>query len=317
MRPNDRTFTLSSVPPAQAQPQKRQQPPVPAITLPKGGGAICGIGEKFAANPVAGTTSMTVPIATSPGRGGFGPQLTLSYDCGQENGWLGYGWGLGLPTITRKTDKGLPRYHDGAESDVFLLSGVGGLVPVSQEDGELDDLTTAPCCAIRRYQSRIEGLFARIEQWTGTTHQEDVHWRSWSRENLLTLYGKDPTSQIYDPADPSRIFSWLICETRDPKGNAVIYCYKAEDGARVDLTSPPERNRGGLPQYRDTDDSNIMRDETSLGSTQLVSGATVEAAFRPVGSSSLSRMITTTSGSSWIGRRKTHIVAASQCECYR
>ena len=49
----------------------------PSISLPKGGGAIRGIGEKFAANPVTGTGSMTVPIATSPGRSGFGPQLSL------------------------------------------------------------------------------------------------------------------------------------------------------------------------------------------------------------------------------------------------
>ena len=47
----------------------------PSISLPKGGGAIRGMGEKFAANPVTGTGSMTVPIATSPGRSGFGPQL--------------------------------------------------------------------------------------------------------------------------------------------------------------------------------------------------------------------------------------------------
>src|ERR1039457_6269152 len=84
----------------------------PTITLPKGGGAIRGIGEKFAANPVTGTGSMTVPIATSPGRSGFGPQLSLSYDSGSGNGPFGLGWGLALPSVTRKTDKGLPRYFD-------------------------------------------------------------------------------------------------------------------------------------------------------------------------------------------------------------
>ena len=31
----------------------------PSISLPKGGGAIRGMGEKFAANPVTGTGSMT------------------------------------------------------------------------------------------------------------------------------------------------------------------------------------------------------------------------------------------------------------------
>ena len=70
----------------------------PSISLPKGGGAIRGMGEKFAANPVTGTGSMTVPIATSPGRSGFGPQLSLSYDSGAGNGPFGFGWSLSLPS---------------------------------------------------------------------------------------------------------------------------------------------------------------------------------------------------------------------------
>src|SRR5213595_2685017 len=93
----------------------------PTISLPKGGGAIRGIGEKFGANPVTGTGSMTIPIATSPGRSGFGPQLSLSYDSAAGNGPFGLGWTLALPSITRKTDKGLPRYRLAEESDVFVL----------------------------------------------------------------------------------------------------------------------------------------------------------------------------------------------------
>lgn len=81
----------------------------PAVTLPKGGGAIRGIGEKFAANPVTGTGSMSVPIATSPGRSGFGPQLSLSYDSGAGNGAFGLGWNLSLPSITRKSEGPLRR----------------------------------------------------------------------------------------------------------------------------------------------------------------------------------------------------------------
>ena len=101
----------------------------PQLALPKGGGAIHGIGEKFAANPVTGTGSLTVPIYASPGRSGFGPQLSLSYDSGSGNGPFGFGWSLGLPAITRKTDKGLPQYADGEESDVFILSGAEDLMP--------------------------------------------------------------------------------------------------------------------------------------------------------------------------------------------
>lgn len=106
----------------------------PALSLPKGGGAVRGICEKFAANPVTGTGLMTIPIATSPGRSGFGPELSLSYDSGAGNGSFGLGWNLSLPAIVRKTDKGLPRYLDGEESDVFILSGAEDLVPEIKKD---------------------------------------------------------------------------------------------------------------------------------------------------------------------------------------
>ena len=83
----------------------------PAITQPRGGGAIRGIGEKFSANPVTGTGSLTVPIALSPGRSSFGPQLSLAYDSGAGNGPFGLGWSLSLPAITRKTDASEPRRY--------------------------------------------------------------------------------------------------------------------------------------------------------------------------------------------------------------
>src|SRR5262245_64929955 len=108
----------------------------PSISVPKGGGAIRGMGEKFAANPVTGTGSMIVPIAVSPGRSGFGPQLSLSYDSGAGNGPFGLGWNLSLPAITRKTDKGLPQYIDVDDSDVFILSGAEDLVPEYRRDSD-------------------------------------------------------------------------------------------------------------------------------------------------------------------------------------
>ncbi|WP_373509214.1 SpvB/TcaC N-terminal domain-containing protein, partial [Thiocapsa sp.] len=235
--------------PETAVPSDGFQQQAPAVTLPKGGGAIRGMGEKFAANPVTGTGSMSVPIATSPGRSGFGPQLSLTYDSGAGNGPFGFGWSLSLPTITRKTDKGLPLYQDAAESDVFVLSGAEDLVPVLAADGTRppDDLTV-PGYRIRRYRPRIEGLFARIERWT--RDDGDVHWRSISKDNILTLYGHDTNSRIVDPADPTRVFSWLICETRDDKGNAVLYAYKAEDGTGVDLAQAHQRNRGDRDDAR-------------------------------------------------------------------
>ena len=230
----------------------------PSVSLPKGGGAIRGIGEKFGANPVTGTGSMTVPIATSPGRSGFGPQLSLSYDSGAGNGPFGFGWSLSLPSITRKTDKGLPKYQDADDSDIFILSGAEDLVPVLIKKGTQWEEEKVPARTvnqrkynIRRYRPRIEGLFARIERWTNESDPADCFWRSISKDNITTWYGKSEKSRIFDPSDPTRIFSWLICESYDDKGNVIVYEYKAENSENVDLSQVHERNRTENPQDKD------------------------------------------------------------------
>jgi hypothetical protein len=94
--------------------------------LPKGGGAIKGIGETFQPNLFSGTGNHSIPIAVSPGRNGFGPSLSLQYSSGSGNGIFGLGWNLSIPRITRKTEKGLPQYDD---DDTFLMSGAEDLVP--------------------------------------------------------------------------------------------------------------------------------------------------------------------------------------------
>ncbi len=96
---------------------------------------------------------------------------------------------------------------------------------------------------IDRYRPRIEGLFARIERWSNVADPTDVRWRSISKDNLTTWYGADATSRIADPTDPSHIFSWLICQTHDDKGNVMVYEYLNEDSQGVDLARPQERNR--------------------------------------------------------------------------
>jgi RHS repeat-associated protein len=221
----------------------------PQISLPKGGGAIRGIGEKFAANPVTGTGSLTVPIYASPGRSGFGPQLSLSYDSGAGNGPFGLGWSLALPSITRKTDKGLPRYDDADRSDIFILSGAEDLVPALVETNsawkrvEEQRMLYGRRYRVHRYRPRVEGLFARIERWSSSDDRTDIFWRSISKDNIVTWYGKSAESRIADPADASRIFTWLICESHDDKGNVAAYRYAAENSDGVAVGSAHERNR--------------------------------------------------------------------------
>jgi Salmonella virulence plasmid 65kDa B protein len=90
--------------------------------------------ETFTVNPVTRTGSLSVPNYTGPGRSGFGSQLSLSYDSGAGNGPFGWRWNLFIPSITRKTDKSIPRYQDADESDVFILSDAEDLVLDPDED---------------------------------------------------------------------------------------------------------------------------------------------------------------------------------------
>jgi RHS repeat-associated protein len=214
----------------------------PAASLPKGGGAIKGMGEKFAASPVTGTGSLTIPLPLSPGRSGFTPALALSYDSGSGNGPYGFGWSVGYPSITRRTDRGIPQYLDKQESDVYILSGAEDLVPVLNADGS-PLARQRSGYEVTRYRPRIEGLFARIERWANVLDLSDVFWRSISRDNITTFYGKTADSRIADPADPTRIFSWLLTESFDDKGNAAIYEYLAEDGRNVTTDLASEFNR--------------------------------------------------------------------------
>jgi RHS repeat-associated protein len=236
----------------QKQPDASFRVEAPQLTLPKGGGALRAIAEKFGLNPVTGTGSLTVPMATSAGRGGFGPELSITYDSGAGNGPFGFGWSLPIGGISRKTDKGLPQYVDGDESDVFILSGSEDLVPSLVEAGGqwMRDVVTRAVYghtyAIHRYRPRVEGLFARIEWWRNTADPRDTFWRSISKDNITTWYGRTPESRIADPTDPSRIFTWQICESYDARGNVTVYRYKGEDSAGVDVTAPHERNRTAL-----------------------------------------------------------------------
>lgn len=222
---------------------------VPKVELPKGGGAIRSIGEKFRANPATGTASFTVPIALSPGRNGASPGLALSYDSGAGNGPFGMGWSLSLPSIKRKTDKGLPQYYDAKDSDTFLLSDAEDLVPYQEfVSGTWTDRTSSwldadgATWAIRWYRPRTETAFARIERWTHPT-TKSVHWRTISRENITRIFGLTTTARLADPDDAGRVFQWLLEEERDEVGNVTRYVYDGRE-RDAEVRAIYEQNRG-------------------------------------------------------------------------
>lgn len=202
----------------------------PQISLPKGGGAIKGIDEKFQVNPSNGTAAFSIPLPLSPNRNGFTPALSVSYNSGAGNSLLGIGWGLDLPSIQRRTDKKLPRYRDfSKEEDTFMFSGAEELVPKLKQSGSewLPVETNAGGYRVQEFRPRVEGGFSRIERILAPDGQ--AYWRVTNRDNTTTIFGRSADCRVADPDNPTRVFEWLPEMSFDDKGSVVLFEYKPED----------------------------------------------------------------------------------------
>jgi hypothetical protein len=209
----------------------------PTISLPKGGGAIKGIGETFQPNIFSGTGSYSIPIPVSPARG-FEPQLSLIYNSGAGNSEFGLGFSLSLPKVSIRTEKGIPRYEG---NDIFTI-GKGELVPkqgtsIKNQNG----------WDIIEYLPRVEGEFSQIQQYIKKDKSES-YWLITNNNNVTSCFGKSNSSRIYNPANPSQIFEWLIETSVDSKGNKIIYAYEAENNINVP-TAIWELNRSYNNKY--------------------------------------------------------------------
>ena len=87
------------------------------------------------ANPTEGLALVSPPLANSgggaqveypfvipPGRG-ITPDVSLGYDSGGENSWVGAGWDLSVGEISVDTSFGAPHFDRALESESYLLNG--------------------------------------------------------------------------------------------------------------------------------------------------------------------------------------------------
>ena len=76
-----------------------------------------------------------------------------------------------MPSVSRKTEKGLPEYLDQDDSDTFVIAGAEDLVPLLEENGgNWQEVTAVKELAgirwdVKLYRPRIEGAFTKIERW--------------------------------------------------------------------------------------------------------------------------------------------------------
>jgi RHS repeat-associated protein len=186
-----------------------------AISLPKGPGSIEGLGESFQPTLNTGTAKYGLPLKLPPGTAGHGPNLRLSYEGGGGNGVLGFGWNLGVPSVQRRTDKGIPLY--------------GGLPDLGRADVFIDDSREELIrTAEGNYFCRNEGAFIRYRfkpQPAEDPPPGDFigYWEGTQPDGTRMEFGTTSEGRVSDGG--SRIFGWMLQRETDTRGNTVEYAY--------------------------------------------------------------------------------------------
>ncbi|NNB93038.1 hypothetical protein HI113_03820 [Corallococcus exiguus] len=221
----------------------------PSLSLPEAG-KLTGYGETFSPNDFTGTASFTLPLTITPCVRSQ-PELALRYTSGEGRGPFGLGVSLDLPSFSRRTSQGIPRYEG---TDTFVYSGTQVLVPRyeltadSWVRDERRELVDGHEYQVLGYRPRVEGDFTRIEHWVDERTRRSF-WKTLDSRNQTSLFGVTGDAQVHDPDDPSRIFQWLLEETTDAHGNKIRYQYKREDSQGVPETIYEQGRSVGAGRY--------------------------------------------------------------------
>ena len=197
--------------------------------------SIATIGKSWGAVGPTGAASFELPIPTTAGRG-WDAQFSLNYSSQSGNGPFGLSWHLaGAGQISRRTNKGVPRYTDhdeiiGVDGEVWMPElDVNGEIRF-REENTYNDVDIGPHRVVR-YWPQVESDFALRERWQAQTREADPpsFWLIHGADGSLHLYGKTEASRIADPDAPGHIAAWLIGESMNARGEHICFDYKADD----------------------------------------------------------------------------------------
>jgi RHS repeat-associated protein len=224
-----------------------------AISMPDAEGSVEGMGESFSPVLSSGTGTFSVPIAVAPGRAGVQPSLSLAYSSAGGNSSVGFGWGLGVPYISRQTDRGLPLYDDRAlwhpNEDRFIYNGGQELVPVdanavaaiedSAAGGGDPSLMPSDLMGWQQYRARVEGGFMRFFRGPTETGGAIRRWVVQSPDGTRFDFGALSTgapdadsgsSLETDDETGNRVFRWMLTRMSDAHGSTIYYHYRRDRG---------------------------------------------------------------------------------------
>ena len=250
-----------------------------AISVPQGAGKINGMGESFSAQLSTGIATYSVPFSLPAARGAAQLSLGLSYSSSLGHGLAGIGWDVGVPSISRQTDRGLPTYDDPTNGgpwkptqDRFVFAGGQELVPICLVANDLTctgaingEVMPAWSAGYMYFRSRVDGAFERFF-WS----PDHKTWRVQDKGGIAMELGvplndaNNVDGLERDPTIPDHIFRWNLVRQYDSQGNAnpssgapnpsnlVVYQWTGVNGMgylRDIFDTPPVGSNGDLTKY--------------------------------------------------------------------
>jgi RHS repeat-associated protein len=151
------------------------------------------------------------PITIPPGRKGLQPDVKLTYASGSGDlqGVFGENWSLNIPYIERVNKHGVDLLYTATYSPVF----------VSSEDGELATTTVTSVYAARVNAGEFRSYVLSSSSWVVT-----------DKKGMRYTYGSSTSTRLDDSNDSTRIYRWMLEETRDTNGNYISYAYTKDSG---------------------------------------------------------------------------------------
>jgi hypothetical protein len=248
-----------------------------ALSIPKGEGTIDGMGESFSAQLSTGIATYSVPIAVPKARGQVSVNLGLSYSSSSGHGLAGVGWDIGVPFISRQTDRGLPNYDDQsswhAGQDRFVFNGGQELVPICTVSVASGSSAGGTCAGAlpgekfpdyvkgwQYFRPRVEGSFQRFF-WSADHQTWLVQDKSGVTLELgVPLDGTGSKTALEVNPEPSKsdeqeIFRWHIVRQYDAHFsdlaaplNSVVYRWQQNGNQAYlsDIYDTPAIKEGGV-----------------------------------------------------------------------
>ena len=173
---------------------------------------------QFAVSPM-GSAQYSIPIWSPPGPHGVQPQIALTYDSQQGNGYVGVGWGVsGLSSIYRCN---LTIAQDGAAAPIALATSDGYCM-----DGQRLRLTGGTYgTANSTYQTEVAN-FVNVVAY-GSAGNGPAYWQATDRNGRQYTYGLGGTTSNAQvlASGSTTANSWQLNEVKDPAGNSMTITY--------------------------------------------------------------------------------------------